>query len=82
MLGHALHPDTSVAPAHTPRVTAQIHADLAFTVEDDQSAPWDGAGEPGPGNHGSLLGPERWLSAAAAAPGQVTIRDLRTTARG
>ncbi|MGC5022686.1 hypothetical protein [Micromonospora sp. DT47] len=67
VLSHALHPAAAVAPAHTPWVTAQVSTDLAFSVADDQSGPWNGEGMPPLSYYGSLLGPERWLSAAAAA---------------
>ena len=69
VLGHALHPATTVAPAHTLRASAQISADLAFSVLDDQANPFDGQGLPRLGYCGSLLGPDRWISAAAAAVG-------------
>lgn len=36
VLSHALHPATRVAPAHIPRVEAEVQGDLKFWVADDQ----------------------------------------------
>ncbi|MFE4965772.1 hypothetical protein [Streptomyces sp. NPDC056660] len=73
MLSHALHPATRVAPAHVPRVEAEVQGDLKFWVADDQV---DALGEqdwPHLGYYGSLLGPNRWASAAAAVLSSRTV---------
>jgi hypothetical protein len=67
VLGHGLHPATAVAPPHTPRVEAEVRGDLTFHVTDDQSDAVDERGVLHLGFHGSLLGPNRWAAAAAAA---------------
>ncbi|MFF4113690.1 hypothetical protein ACFY0P_09395 [Streptomyces sp. NPDC001714] len=67
VLGHALHPATRVAPAHTPQVEAEVHGDLKFWVADDQADALDEQSRALLGYYGSLLGPNRWNSAAAAA---------------
>lgn len=82
VLGHALHPATSVAPAHTLRARAEISADLEFSVADDQADPFDGQGLPRLGYYGSLLGPDRWISAAAAAVSSRAVVEVWRDGRG
>ncbi|MFD4604406.1 hypothetical protein ACFWPQ_41120 [Streptomyces sp. NPDC058464] len=76
VLGHALHPATRVAPAHTPRVEAEVHGDLRFWVADDQADALDAQDRPQLGYYGSLLGPDRWNSAAAAALSARTVIEV------
>jgi hypothetical protein len=75
VLLHALHPSAALAPDHTPRVYAEITADLAFTVTDDQA-------DLGRGYFGSLLTPHRWASAAAAAVSVRTLVEVWKDGRG
>ena len=82
VLGHVLHPATSVAPAHTLRACAEISADLAFSVIDDQANPFDEQGLPRLGYYGSLLGPDRWISAAAAAVSSRAVVEVWRDGRG
>ncbi|MBF9072849.1 hypothetical protein [Streptacidiphilus fuscans] len=67
VLGHALHPAARLAPLHTLQAEAKITGDLSFAVRDDRADALDGHGHPQLGYFGSLLLPERWLSAAASA---------------
>ncbi|MFJ6676318.1 hypothetical protein ACIQMJ_34900 [Actinosynnema sp. NPDC091369] len=67
VLDHALHPAARVAPPHVPRVVVEVRGDLAFSVVDDQADALGGRDLPRPGYFGSLLGPNRWVTAAAAA---------------
>ncbi|SBT40384.1 hypothetical protein [Micromonospora auratinigra] len=73
VLGHALHPAAAVAAPHVPQAHAEVHADLVFVVEDDQVAAGPASGPPAPGYFGSLLGPQRWLAAAAAVLSARTV---------
>ncbi len=71
---HVLHPATSVAENHTLRGLLEITSDSSFTISMDQPHAWHDPGTPVLGYYGSLLGPEWWLLAAAAAlSGQVTV---------
>jgi hypothetical protein len=71
---HVLHPATSVAEDHTLRGLLEITSDSSFTISMDQPHAWQDPGTPVLGYYGSLLGPEWWLLAAAAAlSGQVTV---------
>lgn len=71
---HLLHPATSVAEDHTLRGLLEITSDSSFTISMDQPHAWHDPGTPVLGYYGSLLGPEWWLLAAAAAlSGQVTV---------
>lgn len=65
--GHALHPATSVGREHTLRTVVEITDHLGFTMTMDQPHTWEGAEAPTLGYYDSLLGPEWWLPAAAAA---------------
>lgn len=67
VVGHAFHPATRVAANHAPDVVAEITADLAFCVTDDQADTLRGQGMPTLGYYASLLTSDRWASAAAAA---------------
>jgi hypothetical protein len=82
VLRHALHPATKVAPVHTPYVTAEISADLAFSVTDDQAHVLTDEGGPRPGYYGSLLTTDRWLSAAAAALSSLTTVEIWRDGQG
>ena len=73
VLGHALHPAARVGPAHTSQVTAEVVGDLAFMVADDRAFALDRDGPARLGYFGSLLGPDRWASAAAAAVSSRTV---------
>lgn len=71
---HALHPATRAAPEHTLRTLIEITGNSSFTVAMDQPHDWEGSDAPSLGYFGSLLGPEWWLLAAAAAlSSQVTV---------
>ncbi|MFB6393559.1 hypothetical protein [Polymorphospora lycopeni] len=76
VLAHALHPATRVAAPHTPHATAEITGDLAFVVTDDQADALDESGSVRLGYNGSLLGPVRWISAAAAAVSSRTVVEV------
>lgn len=65
--GHALHPATGVARRHTLRTVIEITDSLGFTMTMDQRHSWEASGVPALGYYDSLLGPEWWLPAAAAA---------------
>ncbi|MFI8076333.1 hypothetical protein ACIF85_47715 [Streptomyces sp. NPDC086033] len=71
---HVLHPATSVAEDHTLRGLLEITSDSSFTISMDQPHAWHDPSTPVLGYYGSLLGPEWWaLAAAAALSGQVTV---------
>jgi hypothetical protein len=71
---HVLHPATSVAPSHTLHGLIEITSDSSFTISMDQPHAWKVSGAPVLGYFNSLLGPEWWLLAAAAAmSGQVAV---------
>ncbi|MEV4481509.1 hypothetical protein [Micromonospora coxensis] len=76
VVGHAFHPATRVAASHTPDVIAEITADLVFSVADDQADVLTGRGLPKLGYYDSLLTPERWSSAAAAAVSSQTVVEV------
>lgn len=82
LLRHALHPAPSVAPDHVPRVVAEIGADLAFSVADDQADALTDEGVPRDGYHGSLLTFDRWAFAAAAALSVRVTVDVWRDGRG
>jgi DNA gyrase/topoisomerase IV subunit B len=82
VLGHALHPAAGVAPSHTLRARAEISADLAFSVMDDQANPFDAQGLPRLGYYGTLFGPDRWISAAAAAVSSRAVVEIWRDGRG
>lgn len=67
LAGHALHPATKVAAEHTLQTVVEITDDLSLTMVMDQPHAWEGSGAPVKGYFDSLLGPEWWLLAAAAA---------------
>ncbi|MFH8933870.1 hypothetical protein [Streptomyces griseosporeus] len=82
VLSHALHPAARLAPAHTARVEAGIEGDLTFWVADDLvEDAWDGDRPPS-GYYGSLLGPDRWTCAAAAALSTRTVVEVWRDGRG
>ena len=71
---HALHPATTVAREHTLRGLVEITSDSGFTMSMDQQHAWEVSSAPSLGYFDSLLGPEWWLLAAAAAlSGPVTV---------
>ncbi|MEV6750571.1 hypothetical protein AB0N21_40710 [Streptomyces sp. NPDC051080] len=82
VIGHVLHPAPSVAPSHSLRAVVEISADLAFSVTDDQAAPLDEQRRPRLGYYGSLLGVDRWLSAAAAAVSSRAVVEVWREGRG
>jgi DNA gyrase/topoisomerase IV subunit B len=82
VVGHALHPAAAVAPRHVPGVIAEITADLAFSVTDDQADTLTGTDEPVLGHYGSLLTGSRYLSAAAAAVSRQTTVEVWSNGRG
>ncbi|GIH19672.1 hypothetical protein [Rugosimonospora africana] len=75
VLAHALHPAARVAAVHTLQVKTEIIGDLAFVVSDDRA---DALDDPGVrlGYYGSMLGPARWVSAAAAALSSRTVAEV------
>ncbi|MEU9202712.1 hypothetical protein [Streptomyces sp. NPDC048332] len=82
VVGHSLHPAVSVARPHSLRVIVEISADLTFSVADDHVDPLDGHGKPRLGYYGSLLGNDRWLSAAAAAVSSHAVVEVWREGRG
>jgi len=79
---HAFHPATRVADRHTPHVVVEITADLAFSVTDDQAETLTGEDMPRCGYENSLLTPDRWLAAAAAAVSSQTTVEIWRDDRG
>lgn len=82
VLAYGLHPAARVAAPHTLRIRAEVSGDLAFVVDDELTDALDGLGYPRLGYHGSLLGPERWVSAAAAAVCSRTVVEVWRDGRG
>lgn len=82
VVAHALHPATRVAASHVPNVVAEVTADLAFWVTDDQAETLADLGLPPLGYYGSLLTPVRWASAAAAAVSSQTTVEIWRDGRG
>lgn len=82
VLGHALHPATRLAPVHTARVEAEIQGGLTFWVADDLVADAQDAAWPRLGYYGTLLGPDRWTCAAAAALSTRTVVEMWRDGRG
>ncbi|MEU4623345.1 hypothetical protein AB0G04_25660 [Actinoplanes sp. NPDC023801] len=82
VVGHAFHPAAKVAASHTPHVVADINADLAFAVTDDQADTLTEPGLPRLGYEGSLLTAERWSSAAAAAVSSRAVVEVWRAGRG
>lgn len=82
VVGHAFHPATRVASCHAPNVVAEVTADLAFSVTDDQAETLADEGLPALGYYGSLLTPVRWSSAAAAAVASHTTVEVWRDGRG
>lgn len=80
--GHALHPATRVAAEHTLRAVVEITGDLSFTMVMDQPHDWDGSDTPALGYYDSLLGPEWWLLAAAAALSERVTIEMWSAGRG
>src|SRR4051794_11563473 len=80
--GHAFHPATRVASSHVPNVVAEVTADLAFSVTDDQAETLADQNLPQLGYHGSLLTPVRWSYAAAAAVASQTTVEVWRDGRG
>lgn len=71
---HVLHPATRVAGEHSLHGLVEITGDSSFTMSMDQPHAWDVSGAPALGYFDSLLGPDWWLLAAAAAlSGRVTV---------
>jgi DNA gyrase/topoisomerase IV subunit B len=82
VVGHAFHPAAKVAASHTPHVVAEITADLAFAVTDDQADTLTGTGVPRLGYEGSLLTADRWSSAAAAAVSSRAVVEVWRAGQG
>ncbi|MFD9320573.1 hypothetical protein ACFWDQ_23355 [Streptomyces sp. NPDC060053] len=82
VLSSALHPDTRLAPDHTLRVDVGISGDLAFAVTDDHAGQMDRQGRPRLGFHDSLLGADRWMTAAAAALARRAVVEVWRDGRG
>ncbi|AGM07128.1 hypothetical protein [Amycolatopsis keratiniphila] len=73
VVGHAIHPAPHLAEPHSPVVDVEILGDLSFSITDDQLCRAKSCQVPGSGYFGSLLGPDRWTLAAAAALSRRTI---------
>ncbi|MFF9623702.1 hypothetical protein [Streptomyces griseosporeus] len=82
VLDHALHPAAGLAPTHTARVEAEILGDLTFRVADDQVEDAGDRDWPRPGYYGALLGPCRWIWAAAAAVSARAVVEVWREGRG
>nr|BFE58058.1 hypothetical protein GCM10020063_025840 [Dactylosporangium thailandense] len=82
VVAHAFHPGTSVAANHAPDVVAEITADLAFSVTDDQAETLAGQDVPRLGYYDSLLTPVRWSSSAAAAVSSQSTVEVWRDGRG
>lgn len=80
--GHALHPATSVAPEHSLRALVEITGRSSFTITMDQPHDWESSERPVLGYFGSLLGPEWWLLAAAAALSSRVTVEMWCAGRG
>ncbi|WP_372346018.1 hypothetical protein [Streptomyces sp. KL116D] len=78
---HVLHPATRVAGEHTLRGLVEITSDSSFTLCVDQPHSWEDKG-PVLGYFGSLLGPEWWLMAAAAAMCEQVTVEMWCAGRG
>ncbi|WP_232838758.1 hypothetical protein [Streptomyces geranii] len=79
---HVLHPATRVAAAHTLCGLVEITSDSSFTVAMDQPHDWGAFGGPELGYYDSLLGPEWWLLAAAAAVSRQVTVEMWCAGRG
>ncbi len=82
LLQHAFHPGAKVAADHTPQVSVEIFADLAFSVTDDQTDALTDHDTPCSGYYGSLLTTSRWGHAAAAALSARTTVEVWRNGRG
>lgn len=78
--GHALHPATRVAEAHSLVSVIEILGDTRFRVTIDQPHAWTDS--PPLGYFGSLIGSEWWLLAAIATLCRTTIVDIWRDGRG
>jgi len=67
VVDHAVHPAPHLAPPHSPIVEVEILDDLSFSITDNQFCTAERCRVPEHGYFGSLLGPDRWTLAAAAA---------------
>jgi hypothetical protein len=79
---HVLHPATSVAGEHTLRGLLEITSDSSFTISMDQAHAWEEPGAPVLGYFDSLLGPEWWVLAAAAAMSRQVAVEMWCAGRG
>ncbi|AUI57321.1 hypothetical protein [Amycolatopsis sp. BJA-103] len=79
---HAIHPTRHLAALHTPVVDVEILGDLFFSITDDQFCAAEGCRVPDSGYFGSLLGPDRWMLAAAAALSRRTTVKVWQDGRG
>ncbi|MEU6611934.1 hypothetical protein ABZ922_44230 [Streptomyces shenzhenensis] len=79
---HVLHPATRVAAEHSLRAVVEINGDLSFTTVMDQTHAWVGSDTPALGYYDSLLGPEWWLLAAAAALSERVTIEMWSAGRG
>jgi hypothetical protein len=79
---HVLHPATSVAGEHTLHGLIKITSDSSLTISMDQAHTWEPPGAPALGYFGSLLGPEWWLLAAAAAVSSQVSVEMWHAGRG
>ncbi|MEU3765620.1 hypothetical protein AB0E55_11230 [Amycolatopsis keratiniphila] len=74
---HAIHPAPHLAEPHSLVVDVEILGDLSFSITDDQLCRAGGCQVPRSGYFGSLLGPDRWTLAAAAALSRRTTVTVR-----
>lgn len=76
VIDHAVHPAPHLADPHSPVVQVEILGDLIFSITDDQLCPAQRCRVPDYGYFGSLLGPDRWTLAAAAAVSRRTVVEV------
>ncbi|WP_235783516.1 hypothetical protein [Amycolatopsis orientalis] len=79
---HAIHPAPHLAAPHSPVVYVEILGDLSFSITDDQLCRAEGCRVPDNGYFGSLLNPDRWTLAAAAALSRRTTVKVWRDGRG
>jgi len=82
VVDHAIHPAPHLAEPHRPMVTVEILGDLAFSITDDQLCRAERCRVPECGDRDSLLGPDRWPLAAAAAVSRRTVVEVRSDGHG
>ncbi|MER6668284.1 hypothetical protein ABT256_27295 [Amycolatopsis japonica] len=82
VVDHAVHPAPHLAAPHRTVVEVEILGDLSFSITDDRFCSAERCRVPEHGYFGSLLGPDRWSSAAAAALSRRTVVEVWQDGRG